>query len=213
MLIELLERNSVTRQPRSYIGCSSIGHECDRYLWLNYHKPIKETITYQQNKIFKRGDLEEDVLLRDLAKQPEVEIVKTQVELAAGDLKGHADGIIRVNNDFYILEIKTMNNRNWQQFQKHGLKKTKPIYWAQCQVYMGMSNIHKAVLLATNKDNEEAHEEIILFDKDQFAALVLRAKRLKTQTEEPDGLTYYSKPPFTCTFCPRKEHCWERNSR
>ena len=51
--------------PRSYIGCSSLGHACDRKIWLSW-KGIPEQRSCRSRRILARGHEIEERLIQHL---------------------------------------------------------------------------------------------------------------------------------------------------
>ena len=210
MLIDRFEHLKESKPARRYLGCSSIGHPCERKLWRTYHIGHQEEISFVKGRIFERGNLEERRIFHAISKLADVFVETTQVSFNQGSLKGHADAIINVDGERFILEIKTMAQTYFLKIKREGAEKSHPEYFAQCQAYMGLSHIPKALLLVSNKNTEELYEEQIDFKEDFFEGLLSKAERIHKRADEPLGLTSYSKPSYHCTFCPYFQHCWER---
>ena len=51
--------------PRRYRGISSIGHECDRFLWLNFRGVVIPKFEPRMYRLFNRGHREENVFIRN----------------------------------------------------------------------------------------------------------------------------------------------------
>jgi hypothetical protein len=201
MLIELFEKLSVNQQPRGYIGCSVIEHPCNKYIWFSKHQGT--TISFKQRRIFERGLMEEPRIIKLIKETGEFSIINEQHFVSKYPLEGHIDAIIEnKNGNKYILEIKTMNEKNFKRLLKHKTAIAFPSYYAQCQCYMLLSDVHEAILLAVNKNTEEIHEEIINFNEEYATCLL--AKSITIQEDIPSG---FSKKQLECFYCGFKEKC------
>lgn len=168
-----VESNSHYSLPREYLGMSEIGHSCPRYLWYTFRWCYNMLISARQQRIFDRGDLEEERILKDL-RHCNIRIGDTQREMvgAFGHLRGHCDGvaigIMDAPKTPHLLELKSMASKYFTILQKDGIKKAQPVYWAQAQMYMGYLGLTRALFIVTNKDNEERYYERIRFDQSAF---------------------------------------------
>jgi hypothetical protein len=106
--------------------------------------------------------------------------------IADGKIAGHMDGIIYgfppelKQKEFasaakqsrpgsaWLWEAKTMSNKSWNDTAKRGVLVSKPIYYAQVQLYMAYLNLDEnpCVFTALNKDNSELYHELISFDSE-----------------------------------------------
>lgn len=78
-------------------------------------------------------------------------------EAAGGKLRGHIDGVIIAGPDVglrwpALWEHKALNAKSWNDLVKHGLTLSKPVYFAQVQLYMGYLELETALVTALNKD-------------------------------------------------------------
>lgn len=232
-LIPHLEKLTTTARPRGYIGCSVIGHECDRYIWLNKYGDFTYEIPFRLGRIFDRGKLEEERIFSSLKKLSCFELISTQVSFSKDELKGNCDAVlVDRQGNVYILELKTMNDRNFKALKKYGLSKSNTLYWSQCQAYMKLSrsryetvmewinpttiyglgfsgvSISKAIFLAVNKNDESLHEEIIDYDPAVGEGLVAKAERIDQLKEMPEGIFSTDKKPQTCFNCSFHKYCY-----
>lgn len=215
-LIPELEKLTTVTNPRGYIGCSVIGHECDRYIWLNkYGKQLKYEIPFRLGRIFERGNLEEERIFSSLKKLSCVELLSTQLSFASSILQGSCDAVIRDKpGNQYILELKTMNDGNFKRLKKHGLSKSNATYWSQCQAYMHLAiellllDFKGVLFLAVNKNDESMYEEFIEYDPMFGEGLVAKAKRIGQLNEIPDGIFSAEKKPQACFNCSFHKHCY-----
>ena len=57
---------SQAEKPRPHMGCSLLGHPCDRWLWLSFRWAVREEFEGRILRLFRRGQMEEDTIVRDL---------------------------------------------------------------------------------------------------------------------------------------------------
>ena len=112
-ILEVIEKES-SNQHRNYIGCSSIGHPCQRYLWYAYHNaPAKEDPPTLKIS-FEIGRRLESMIL-DVIEKTGVGVIRPNEfnhQLLCRDneipeFQGHMDALICADNETYVLEIKT----------------------------------------------------------------------------------------------------------
>ena len=208
-LIPAFEKLTTVASPRGYIGCSQIGHACDRYIWLNKYGTMTWEVPVRKQRIFERGHLEEKRILNLIERLEESEVFHSQVYLSRQPLQGSCDGILKdKGGERYIFELKTMNEASFKALKKHGLGKSNAIYWAQCQAYMHLSGIPKTIFLAVNKNDESMYEELIEYDPIEAEGLVAKAERIDQLPHEPEGIFNEHKKPQACFQCQFHKHCY-----
>jgi len=52
--------------PRSHMGCSTLGHHCDRWLWLSFRWAVVPVFPGRILRLFRRGHREEKTVVSDL---------------------------------------------------------------------------------------------------------------------------------------------------
>lgn len=201
-------------EKRLYIGASSIGHPCYRYIWYSMKGMRGNGLDAKNYITFEIGKRLETVILEYLEKADiNVERANTNNKhLLFKDrdidiFRGHADAILHFGCDNpAVLEIKTAKNSSFEQFKNKGLFKWSEIYYAQLQSYMGMSDIKQGVLLAINKDNSELHCEWVNFDAGYYARLRDKAMTIERSTSEPEKINQ-SPLYMLCNRCCFKSIC------
>ena len=53
-------------EPRGHLGCSLLGHPCERWLWLSFRWAVKEKFQGRILRLFRRGNNEENIIISDL---------------------------------------------------------------------------------------------------------------------------------------------------
>jgi hypothetical protein len=129
---------------------------------------------------------------------------------------GKLDGIVRVAPEWFpmqvpaVLEIKSMNSKKWNEWQRHGILRSNPSYARQIWQYQGMMRLHNpALLIGYNKDTSEYGCELVPFDEEQFRNLIERAGAL-VEAADPEDLPRagVSRDDMMCRWCPWVEKCW-----
>lgn len=192
-------------EPRRYIGASSIGKSCARSIWYNFKAYDADSTDPTLSLTFQIGKELENMILSYLMQSGIRAICLGRFfqDFKVHEFQGHVDGIIVLSPDERaILEIKSAKDSSFNKFVKHGLQAWQPAYYAQIQSYMGMSGIHKGVLLAINKNTSVMHEEWVDFDEIYYEELRLKAEIIsKSETPPPkiseDGSYYVCKQ---CNF-------------
>jgi hypothetical protein len=204
------------QDSRTYLGGSAIGDECERKLWYNFRWAKKPEFIGRMHRLFNYGHRLEDVLVDELRDagitvyQHDEDGEQFAMKAVRGHFGGHADGkgigFPGKENVMHLLEFKSHNHKSFAKLEKEGVRKSKPIHFAQCQVYMGLLGLERAYYLAENKDNSDLYEEYIDFDEVVFKSLGTKAKRIIESPVAPDRLS--ESPAFwICRWCDFKDIC------
>ena len=88
-------------------------------------------------------------------------LLESEVPVASEEyeIRGHTDGIIKINGMEGLLEIKSMNARNF-----HSAYEPKPDHLIQVNVYMFCAGIPRACLLYECKDDQRLKEFFVKQD-------------------------------------------------
>jgi hypothetical protein len=206
------EGDPIRYKTRSYIGASIIGNDCTAYLHLSMRGFPENTPPPKLLRIFNVGHALEDMVVADLKKNggygvSEVdELTGDQYEYTAlGDhVVCHLDGIIYVDEEPCVLEIKTMNKSKFNAFEKKGVKVSHPNYFAQCMLAMHLSKLEKSYLLAICKDDCRYHVQIIEYDEFEVAAL---RQKISQAVSEPERIAQ-TDSDWRCRGCFKRTSCW-----
>jgi hypothetical protein len=134
-----------------------------------------------------------------------------------GKFAGHIDGKILsgplMNEIPYPnvgWECKTLNQKNWNKIKKHGVREASPLYYGQMQIYMGYMELFAFLFTATNKNTQELHHELVMYDAKAAQALSDRALTVIQSVEAGNLLPRCSDHSdyFVCKFCDWKKRCW-----
>lgn len=199
--------------PRAHLGASMLGHPCDRWLWLSFRWAVVEKFPGRILRLFRRGQREEPFILDDLRKIG-IKIAEqenqTRVDFG-GHVGGSLDAIIESGvpeslKARHVAEFKTHSLKSFNDLAGKGVKASKPIHWAQMQVYMHGTGIHRALYVAVCKDDDRIYTERIHYDNEAAEKLVNRGRRITQADRMPEPLS--ADPTWwECKFCAAKEFC------
>ena len=214
----LIDKHHESQQgrPRPHMGCSLLGHPCDRWLWLNFRWAMPEQFSGRMLRLFRRGHNEEVTVIDDL-KAIGVDVFdmkEGQHFVSFGShVSGSLDGLIgggvpgAGENQGHVLEIKTHSAKSFSWLTKNGVETAKPMHYAQMQVYMHGSGMDRALYVAVNKDNDELHTERVKYNQTEAEALIMRGQSIALSQELPDMMPEAKPEAFTCKYCPALGFC------
>ena len=223
----LVARNR-RQTPRDYLGGSRVGDACARKLVYEVgHTPKDPGADFDGGilRIFDAGHQFEDLSIRWL-KEAGFELrdrgrdgEQIGFSVAGGRLRGHADGVIVAGPNVGIpwpalFEHKALGSKSWNDLVKRGLRQSKPVYFAQVQLYMAYLHLDIALLTALNRDSLALHHEIVPFDPSEAQRLSDRAVdilRAADAGELPPRIAANA-DFYLCRFCSYAARCWEKGA-
>ena len=207
--------HEATPVPRPHLGCSVLGHYCDRWLWLSFRWAVIPRHSGRMLRLFRRGQLEEKIVISDL-RRIGLDIGNAQKRIDFGcHIGGSVDGIIKYGipgggMKHHILEIKTHNKKSFNEIEKKGIEKSKYQYYAQAQLYMYGLNIDRCLHFNICKDDDRIYTERIKLDKKIAEQLLARGKRIVLSNRLPLKISE-KKDWYQCKLCDGYEFCHETN--
>ena len=168
-----LEAAHRPKPPRDYLGGSRIGEPCARRL------AYEVTLTPVEGMGF-GGRTAAHLRCRPPARGPDHRWLQAagfdlrtrgtgrpavRLQRAGGRIRGHIDGVIVGGPEVGIswpalFEHKALNQSSWTD--QAWAQAVKPIYFAQCQLYMAyMHELEVALLTAMNKNTQELYHEVV----------------------------------------------------
>lgn len=217
-------------EERTYLGASVIGEECERKLWYGFRWAVEpEQFTGRMLRLFKTGHREEARMIDDL-RRAGVEVWDVDpdtgeqfgVSDVGGHFKGHADGVClgipEAPKTPHLFEAKTHNAKSFAKMKADGVRKSKPLHYAQMQVYMHLMSLTRALYLAHGKDDDELYAERIEYDPVFAARLIGKAHKIIAAPEPPQKLheNPESRMAFACGWCHALRAChhggWARRN-
>lgn len=195
--------------PRQYLGGSIIGNDCDRALWYGFRDGAPpDEFDGRIYRLFEHGHAEEERLVKDLRRAGfTVHAVGKDGEQYGwqdvdGHLRGHIDGVIKIDGVWHLLECKTHSNKSFTYLKKNGMVKSKPVHHAQMQVYMLKMKLTCGLYMAMNKDTDELYTEYVDLHESYAKACIARADSVIHAKTDVDANVSYK-----CAWCSFKQLC------
>lgn len=200
--------------PRGHLGASMLGHPCDRWLWLSFRWAVVEKFSGRILRLFRRGQDEEARIVGDLCRIG-VQFRDTKGEQVRVDFGSHVSGSVDAIIESglpgapkakHVVEMKTHSLKSFNDLCSKGVQQSKPMHWAQMQVYMHGLGIHRALYYAICKDDDRIYTERLHYDNQAAEKLVDKGRRIAQADRMPEPLS--SDPTWwECKFCAAHEFC------
>jgi hypothetical protein len=214
--------------PRDYLGASRIGEPCSRKLVFEYtHTPLDPGKEFEGGvlRIFAAGHQFEDLSIRWLRaagfdlRTENASGGQFGFETAGGRIKGHVDGVIVDGPDIGVAwpalwEHKALKASSWNDTVKRGVRLSKPVYFAQLQIYMAYMGLSVALFTVLNKDTQALHHEVTPLDAAEAQFLSDKAVDVIQAAEAgelPPRIAAHS-DFYICRWCAYARRCWELKS-
>jgi hypothetical protein len=197
--------------PRPHMGCSQLGHPCDRWLWLSFRWAVQPKFPGRILRVFRRGQMEENTIISDLrAIGIDVRGTQTRVDFGchvSGSLDGIAEhGVPEAKKTRHVLEFKTHSLKSFNDLEKQGLAMSKPEHYVQMQLYMHGTKIDRGLYLAVCKDDDRIYTERVQYYKGVAEKAVERGHRLALAERMPPPIS--TDPSwYQCRFCDAHSFC------
>lgn len=219
-------------EVRTYLGCSVLGAECERYVQYEAIKALypdaRKEFSVQKParvmRIFERGHTFEDMASKWLINagfclETVDKRTNNQFEITYcnAQIKGHCDGILT----YYfgkekilplpcLWECKAIGNKWFKEVLKKKTKSVYPKYYGQCQLYMHGLGLQHALMNYINADTMELHFELISYEEKDALTLIERAERILSYTKRGEYVPKGSVSPshLICKFCDYVHKCW-----
>lgn len=201
--------------PRYHLGCSEVGHKCDRWLWLSFRHAFKPSFDGRMKRLFRTGQRWENQFVEYLGSVG-ADIRHTgedQLNIDLGcHLGGSIDGIIYsghpdMPNEKIIAEFKTANKRSFKYLSENGVKKSKLQHYVQMQLYMHATGIKFAYYICECKNDSALFDDIISYDPKFAQKYIARAHMIATLNDLPKPISYDGSC-FECRYCNAKGFCF-----
>lgn len=199
------------------ISVGEIGNPCDRALYYNLRwASAPESIDGRKVSIFRTGDMWEERMVADLeAAGVEVWGQQDRIRLASGHVRGKRDGValgvLEAPKTEHLAEFKSSNAKGFAKIKKDGVRKAKPLHYAQLQLGCEAFGLSRWLYYVTNKDDDERYIERGEYDHAYCARLLARADRIIFNDEPPAKLHEdpNHKMAFECGWCRHRGVCHE----
>lgn len=202
------ERHRFSRR----LGASLIGKPCERALWFGFRHAAKPDFEGRLLRLFRRGHIEEDWIIRDLRRLGVVVYPFDPVTLGQWEytmLDDHfvckLDGKcfdVPGSTKPHTLEVKTASDWAFKKIASNW-KAAKPEHHAQVQIGMELSGYRRGLYIAVNKNNDDIFTEREPYNKDFNRELIDKAERVITARRPPMILV----GPNVCKWCDFQAVC------
>lgn len=210
--------------PRSHLGFSTMGEECDRKLFLNFRHAGRENFDGRMYRLFNVGHSAEPRFtsyLRGIGFIVEETDPTTGKQFKVTSVNGHyagsCDGILTATEatavfgltvgERLLVSFKTNGTgAGYNSVSKDGFKKAKPRHWIQECQYGYKMGIKSVLYLIENKNDSDITVEIAELDFSVGQDAERRAERIINGTlprRIAESPAFYS-----CKFCTFNENCF-----
>jgi hypothetical protein len=220
---EALRAERAAMLPRDYLGASRIGEPCARRLCYELMQALVDDgadFPGRMLRVFEAGYRFEEMTIRWLRlggfdlRTHRRNGEQFGFSVAGGRFRGHIDGVIVGGPDVGIeypvlFEHKALRSSSWQDVVKQGVRLSKPIYWAQLQIYMAYLAVEQTLFVTLDKDTQALRYELVSFDPPAAQTLSDKAVAVIRAVESRELLPRISEEPdfYICTFCPFRIRC------
>ena len=202
--------------PRPHMGCSQLGHPCDRWLWLSFRWAVQPQFPGRILRLFRRGHMEEATIVSDLRAIGMDIRGTTGRNQARVDFGAHVSGSIdaiiesgvpEAPKKRHVAEFKTHSKKSFDALVKEGaVASVKPEHFIQMQLYMHGLEIDRALYVAVCKDDDRIYTERVRYEKDVAERYIRRGHYIALSDRMPPPIS--TDPSwYQCKFCDAHEFC------
>lgn len=229
LLDEAIMADRAKQSPRTYLGASRWGEECERRLAYEYlHVPSEKPFEGHTLRIFDMGHdgekrMAEYLRLAGFDLRTEKEdgrqygfAIAPHPDTGLPRLSGHIDGVILSGPEIpgllypCLWENKALNDKSTKETSAQGVRKSKRTYWDQMATYVTyLEGLQGALFTALNRNTGGIYAEWCppapqdaqgASDRAVRVISVRTAEELPRITNDP---TFYK-----CKWCAYHERCW-----
>ena len=195
-----LDQQKNKEQTRFYITDAG---KCPRSIFFKFKNAPREKMDARILRIYEKGEYLHRNIFNILYRLKLG--ITTEVQIPAQEIiSGRADAILSLNNENYVLDIKSMNSMVFRNLSE---PKEENVY--QLQLYLHYFNIKKGILLYIDKDQQNIKEFLVEYNPGLVESLLKDFQNLKTKIEKNIIPPRYSDYPenWQCGYCQFKEVC------
>lgn len=199
---------------RTHLGASIIGSDCRRYVWSVFRWLKREVFSARMLRLFERGKREEAHLIEYIQAAGVTEFkpfsLSTEEQSRFSGVDGHyggsTDGLGMFNGVPIVCEFKTHNAKSFANLKKNGVIVSKPKHFAQMCAYGKAFNIDHGLYVASNKNDDDLHIELLKLDFAYADDLTAKAFDIIYATVPPAKIALQS-TAFECAYCVFQDIC------
>ncbi len=196
------ERERQKDKNRFYITDAG---KCWRAVFFKFKKAPEQQKDGRILRIFEYGDKVHQLIMGAFFGLQALYVVAAEIYIPPQEIiSGRADAIISVDNELFVVDIKSVNNISFRKMKE---PKLEHIY--QLQLYLYYFEIKKGILLYVDKDQQDIKEFEVEFNKKIAENLLENFKKLKSKIDEnliPSTLPDYPRSK-QCRYCSFKPIC------
>lgn len=195
-----LDQQKNKEQTRFYITDAG---KCPRSIFFKFKNAPREKMDARILRIYEKGEYLHRNIFNILYRLKLG--ITTEVQIPAQEIiSGRADAILSMNNENYVLDIKSMNSMVFRNLSE---PKEENVY--QLQLYLHYFNIKKGILLYIDKDQQNIKEFLVEYNPGLVESLLKDFQNLKTKIEKNIIPSRHSDYPenWQCGYCQFKEVC------
>ncbi|MBU2579331.1 PD-(D/E)XK nuclease family protein [Patescibacteria group bacterium] len=179
--------------------------KCGRAIFFKFKKAPRKNIDPRILRIFDHGNYLHQLIMKALFAAKKLHVVASEVHTPPQEMiSGRADAIISLDNELYVLDIKSMNSMIFRN-----LTAPKEENVSQIQLYLHYFKIKNGILLYIDKDQQELKEFLIEYDPELCQRFIDGFKILQEKIDAnvvPVVLSDYPKN-WQCNYCQFREIC------
>ena len=200
---------------REHLGMSMIGDSCYRKLFMKFRWFDKQVSDNRLKRVFNLGHIIEDYIVSCLKEKYKLWYIDSEGNQFSSEhefnkfFSGSWDGVLKIQDEVYLLEIKSYNNTRFNKLKKEKVKSSDYKYYVQMQCYMyeaSKKSINNALFIAYNKNTSEIYTEVVEYDNGEtYNAMSIKANSIvngKLIDFDKYKPTYYE-----CKMCEFNEIC------
>jgi|TARA_R100000030_G_scaffold90705_7_gene75485 hypothetical protein len=201
---------------RDHLGCSGLGDDCERKIWYSWRWWRPPEFDGRILRLFRRGEIEETWLISDL-RSAGVQVSEGpdlgrqwRTSALGGHLGGSMDaallGLKEAPKTWHCAEFKTHNKKSFDDLEKKRVRKSKPMHYAQMQLYCHLFGLSRWAYFAVCKDDDRIYYERGEYDRYYAGELVEKARRI-IEASEPPAKISEREDYYQCRWCHHREAC------
>ena len=213
---DVLESVEIEFPLPKYLGMTSLGHICDRYLWLSFRWAYYNTGTPQTKRIRNKLALEEKIVIQELEELGMTVSYSGDEKKRYHDSTGHCVGYCQgfvtdvptAEKTEHVLIIKSLSEKVFTQIRRFGVYRASPKYYCLALILMQMSKKKRAFFVLTNRNNEERYYERISYEPNAAKMVEQRGEVIIGSASPPARIS--EKPEwYQCRGCSAKDVCFK----
>lgn len=202
--------------PRSHLGASIIGRECERHLWYTWRWIKHKIFSGRMQRLFQDGHWYEDRIIEILrgigctVSQVGEDGNQHRIYAVQGHFGGSSDGKVTLPARYgqfpvFLTEFKTINANGFVKF--HDVKNDKSEHWDQMCVYGVRLVIQYAIYFLVGKNDADLIIEVVELDWEHGERLISKGQRIIYMQEPPPRITN-NPSDYRCKQCDHHGVCF-----